>query len=626
MLQASCPYVRVTARPALLRRCLFANAVCALVALLLAIGPAYGDQQTGSQPDTIELLPESIIAPTLDALALVNRAVVHRRRGELHEARRSLEEAVRLVESARRGLRREPRASFFSSKQHLYDLFIDALLRLHEREPHAGHAAAALAASEQARERPLLDMVAEAPATLRENADPELLARERSLQARLNAAADGSVVGQGADNPVDLVRQLRAVGREIRASRPPQITIEEPVTLDAPAIQRLLGEDTVLVEYWLGEERSVVWTVSRDAIHAATLAPRAFLEALARRAYRQLRLRTRQQQPEGAIAALSDAVLTPIARRLRGRRLLIVPHGALHAIPFSALLLPGERHGRRMRLLERHEVVYAPSMSAVALLRARSSSATPSGQLVAVVADPVFTPDDPRVKSREHTRPVSSGRPAKGSARAVERAATDLGVMAAGAPIPRLPFSRVEAQGIVDLLPSSASSMAVGFAANLRTIKDAGLDRARIVHFATHALIHPLAVLSGLVLSLVNERGEPQDGFLRLHDIYNLRLPVDLVVLSACQTGVAERSEHHGVVGLTRGFMVAGARRVVASFWKIDDEATAALMKHFYSHLLGPENATAAEALRAAQRALQRDRRWAAPYYWAGFVVHGDWR
>jgi CHAT domain-containing protein len=123
---------------------------------------------------------------------------------------------------------------------------------------------------------------------------------------------------------------------------------------------------------------------------------------------------------------------------------------------------------------------------------------------------------------------------------------------------------------------------------------------------------------------MVDEKGNPQDGFLRMHDIYNLRIPVDLVVLSACNTALGKEVKGEGLIGLTRGFMYSGARGVVASLWKVDDDATAELMKHFYAGLF-QKGLTPAAALRDAQLALRSQKRWRSPYYWAAFVIQGEY-
>ena len=148
----------------------------------------------------------------------------------------------------------------------------------------------------------------------------------------------------------------------------------------------------------------------------------------------------------------------------------------------------------------------------------------------------------------------------------------------------------------------------------------------RIVHFATHGLINNQhAELSGIVLSLVDERGQPQNGFLRIYDIYNMNLKADLVVLSACQTALGKDIKGEGLVGLTRAFMYAGATRVVASLWQADDRGTAALMNRFYEGMLAQRQSPAA-ALRNAQLSMWKDKRWRHPRYWAAFTLQGEWK
>ena len=147
-----------------------------------------------------------------------------------------------------------------------------------------------------------------------------------------------------------------------------------------------------------------------------------------------------------------------------------------------------------------------------------------------------------------------------------------------------------------------------------------------MIHIATHGILNSRnPELSGLVMSLVDENGLPQNGFLRLHEIYNLDLPADLVVLSACQTGLGQEVRGEGLVGLTRGFMYAGAARVVVSLWNVDDAATAELMVNFYRGMLS-EGLSPGSALRAAQVKMWEQKQWSAPYYWAAFTLQGEWR
>jgi CHAT domain-containing protein len=237
---------------------------------------------------------------------------------------------------------------------------------------------------------------------------------------------------------------------------------------------------------------------------------------------------------------------------------------------------------------------------------------------VAVLADPVFEAGDPRVHASATAKVARP--PARPTG--LTRAMSSLGRER----FSRLPFSRREAEAIAAFVPPTALLQATDFEASRSFVSEARLSDRRVVHFATHGLFdseHP--DLSGLVLSLVDEKGAPRDGFLRMHEIYNLRLPADLVVLSACQTALGREIRGEGLVGLTRGFMYAGARAVVASLWQVDDESTAELMKRFYRGML-KEKRRPADALRKAQLELSRDRRWSAPFYWAGFVLQGEWR
>jgi CHAT domain-containing protein len=175
-------------------------------------------------------------------------------------------------------------------------------------------------------------------------------------------------------------------------------------------------------------------------------------------------------------------------------------------------------------------------------------------------------------------------------------------------------------------VPGREALAALDFKASQATVFSPELRDYRVIHFATHGYLNTeRPELSGLVLSLVDERGEPQDGFLSLSEIYNLRLSAELVVLSACQTGLGKQVQGEGLVGLTRGFMYAGAPRVVASLWAVQDRATAVLMGRFYEAML-QRGVRPAAALRAAQLSMQREERWSAPHLWAGFVIQGEWR
>jgi CHAT domain-containing protein len=228
-----------------------------------------------------------------------------------------------------------------------------------------------------------------------------------------------------------------------------------------------------------------------------------------------------------------------------------------------------------------------------------------------VLADPVFDPRDPRLAA-------GAGPPARLARAALpdrRRGGFD-----------RLPLTRLEAESIAALVAPDQRWLALGVQASRDAAVGGELARYRIVHFATHSRIDPhLPALSGVLLSQVGKDGSPRQGLLSLEDIYNLRLGADLVVLSGCETALGREIRGEGLVGLTQGFFQGGATRVVASLWPVQDRATAELMSHFYRAMLRDGRSPAA-ALREAQLALSRDRRWGDPYYWAGFLLQGEWR
>jgi hypothetical protein len=466
-----------------------------------------------------------------------------------------------------------------------------------------------------------------------------------------------------------LLDESRQVEAEIRKTSPRYAELKYPQPLGLPEIQRMLDSETLLLEYSLGEERSYLWAVTPTTIESFELPKRSQIEALTRQSYEwlaagetgdQLRARLAEhtaKTPEWA-TDLSRILLGPVAARLGKKRLVIVADGALQYLSFAALPEPltgrlgdsgtGGRSDEgieRMNkprpvassprrpvaftpLIANHEIVSLPSASSLSLLRRELAGRAPAPKIVAVIADPVFEDADERVKNggvkiaslnnKQDARPVAE--------REVFRSAIEVGATDAQQRLQRLIFSRREADEITRLAGAAASFKALDFAANRATALGSNLSQYRIIHFATHGLLnsqHP--ELSGIVLSLFDDQGRSQDGFLRLHDIYNLRLESDLVVLSACKTGLGKEIKGEGLVGLTRGFLYAGAPRVVASLWKVDDRATAELMKLFYQRMLR-DGLRPAAALRKAQIDMWKRPRWSAPYYWAGFTLQGEWK
>jgi CHAT domain-containing protein/tetratricopeptide (TPR) repeat protein len=586
-------------------------------------------------------------ADTLRAIARVERDT-----GNLTLARDTIKTALPLIEFIRTNISsQELRSSFFATVQDHYELYIDILMRLHFLDPSAGHDATALQACERARARSLLDLLSEAGADLLQDVDPLLAQRERTLQKQLNAKVEYQFrLLSGKHTPEQaaavaaeldaLTNDFQQAQAQIRATSPAYAALTQSQPLSLREIQQqVLDSETLLLEYSLGEERSYLWLLSHTSLTSFTLPKRSEVEATAVAVTRLLSEGGTPEEFDTRAAQLSRILLAPVAPYLGGKRLVIVGDGALQYVPFAALPQPmaRSRSSAALPLMAQHEIITLPSASTLAALRRQVQGRRPAAKSLAVLADPVFTRDDARVRA---TPPTSKAAPAPATTerqtvqqedvqqeyeRAAE-AARAIGLKRAGIDLRRLPFSRREAERLLALVPRRDALSALDFAASQATAMSPDLQQYRIVHFATHGYLNPeRPELSGLVLSLVDERGQPQDGFLSLAEVYSMRLKAELVVLSACETGLGTQVRGEGLVGLTRGFMYAGATRVVASLWAVEDRATAEVMASFYTAMLKRKLRPAA-ALREAQMSMWREARWNDPHRWAGFSFQGEWR
>jgi CHAT domain-containing protein/tetratricopeptide (TPR) repeat protein len=562
-----------------------------------------------------------------EAQTLLGFAVLERDRGRFLEAIARIESAIAIKENLRAVYtNKDLRSTYSASLQTLYEFYIELLMFLDWRYPSAGYDAKALQASEQSRARVLLEMLTEAGADIRQGVDPQLLAGERSLQSKLNLKAQlqlkllgssyNAVQAAALAKEIDeLTTEYEQIRARIRESSPRYATLMQPSALSLKEIQQLLDPDTLLLEYYLTQQRSYLWVVSQTAITSYVLSKRDKIESAARRVYESFSTSNPTLDNSEAARELSRMLLEPAAAQLGKKRLLIVSDGYLQYLPFAALPDPTLTNSIQPLIVE-HEIVSLPSASLLSVLRREFNSRSPAPKLVAALADPVFDRNDLRLK--QNAPPDS---PVLQLPPELERSLRDSG----GITFERLRSSRIEAETIVRMARAGDNLKALDFDASRATALSDKLGQYRIVHFATHGLlnsVHP--ELSGLVLSLVDEKGQAQDGFLRAHEVYNLKLGADLVVLSACQTALGKEVKGEGLVGLTRGFMYAGAPRVVASLWRVPSKATAELMTRFYQGMFVRKLRPAA-ALRAAQIEMWREKRWNEPFYWAAFVIQGEW-
>lgn len=585
--------------------------------------------------------------------------------GALVEARSHIERSIKIIEDLRTSVASPDfRTSYFAGVRKQYELYIDILMKLDRLQPGKGFGTDAFLASERSRARSLIDLLTEAQADVREGADPQLLEKERELRGLLRSQGEyqmdvsssnaNSVEAQNVKRQIeDLRSKYRELEARLRKQSPRFLALAQAPRLNLSQIQAELRDgDSILLEYALGDDRSYLWAVTRDSFSSYELPRRATLEDAGREVYRLLTARqTMAEEKDGdqtKVAAsdvlyyekayrLSQMILGPVAEQIGQKRLLVVTEGMLQYVPLDALpLLPPEEAVKAKELtttanvlpdlppvIATHEIVTLPSIATLAAIRQERRRIGSEDKIVAVLADPVFSTSDDRVENHLPTQTIPSPDLIQSSAQPALR---ELGARLRDGKAMRLAYASAEADAILESTPRGGGMAVKGFDARRETAMSTLVGEYRIVHFATHGFLnaeHP--ELSGIVLTMVNPDGSRANGFMPLQDIYNLNLSADLVVLSACDTALGKDIKGEGLVSLTRGFISAGSKSVVASLWKVDDRATAALMAEFYKGMLQDKLAPAA-ALRSAKEKIRGQKAWSAPYFWAGFVLQGEYR
>ncbi len=573
-----------------------------------------------------------------EATTLYGIAYAKRAQGNLTEALTNIESSLKIIENLRTKIASpELRSSYFATVQNHYEFYIDLLMQLHKTNPKSGYDTKALEASERSRARSLLELLQESNANIREGISPDLLQQEKSVQQQLDDIEKQRIETISSPNPnatkideidkqrLALLQQYQEVQTKIRTASPRYAALTQPQPLTLPEIQKqILDENTILLQYSLGKDRSYLWVVTSTGVTSYELPKRADIETAAKNFLETITSpiqRDIPQQVAQASANLGQVILQPAAAQLGNKRLLIVPDGVLHYTPFQALNISQTAgQNTNVPLIVEHEIITLPSASTLAILRQNYGDRKPPSRNLAILADPVFSPEDERIK----------GKITQATTEKLE--ANNLGLNQSLRasnrqwPPERLAFTRQEAQTISSLFPSASSSQKIDFDASRTTATDGSLANYQIVHFATHGLANSQnPELSGIVMSMVDDKGNLVNGFLRLTDIFNLKLAANLVVLSACQSGMGQNVRGEGMVGLTRGFMYAGAQRVAVSLWNVDDEGTSVLMQKFYQKMVQQKLAPAA-ALRAAQIEMMQEEKWKSPYYWAAFTLQGEWK
>ena len=596
--------------------------------------------------------------------------------GKLSEALAHLEKTIELVERRRQQVRSlDFRLNYFHDNEQYFQAYITLLMKLHAQNPTGNYDVLAFEGSERARARTLLDLLAEVEVDLWEGVDPKLLEQEHIVQATFNqkvnlwfgAKSDpnkSKVVKTLEAEIQDLNRNLNNLRAEMRAKNPRYAALTQAQTLKLTEIQhKHLDPETLLLVYSLGASDSYVWAITTTSLKSYRLPGRTLIEATAQQVYQALSWTpeaqpARRSSPPSSLPLdgnppdcikpaqeLSQMILGPLADQLGDKRLVVVADGILNLIPFGGLPSPlmsgtsdAQADQKALFLIEQHELTQLPSVSTLAALRQKAAPHNVVSPTLFVVADPVFSATDSRVKKALAAK-VSTGKMSTGKQPSkVATASSPPGLISQpdlpleltsqlrDGQLARLSFTRLEASEISKVFSPSNVIQHLDFEASREMVFKENLSRYAYVHFATHGVFHSeQPALSGLILTLVDSNGQTQPGLLGLQDIYKLKLNAELVVLSACNSGLGKLISGEGMMGLTRVFMTAGASRVVSSLWKVDDRMTSTLMKTFYT-LMIQKKMSPAQALREAQLQLLRTPQWNSPRQWAAFQLQGEWR
>jgi CHAT domain-containing protein len=576
------------------------------------------------------------------ARTLANIAKVLQDQGQLTEALDSIQAATKIFDNLYFAIDdRDLKTQYFTRIRYYHQLQIDLLMQLHRQSPTQGYDRLAFETGENARARSLIQLLSESNIDLKPKKNSPLVIQEQQIlksrsllerqRSQLLDSSNSPVQAKEIDQRIDLlIQQHKALMTRLRSENPAYTSLKYPQSLTLEQIQQqILDSNTMLLEYSLGQTRSYLWAVTKTDFFSYELPARAEINAAVNDYLKILTNPSLAERPQSVIQAsipLSQMLLNPVESELGQKRLLIVSDEALQYLPFATLALPsqmaGTTHAMQANsfLLAKHEIVNIPSVSTLAILRDQKKQSQPAAKSIAIFADPVFSQNDERLPkppgndSNQKTAPELNALP------------TTLQTLRSSPQLARLPETRREAEQILNLFPNKRNRFQVfDFNANKVNATRPDLNQYRIIHFATHGIfdsLHP--ELSRIILSTLNRQGVYQDASLTLYDIFNLNLSADLVVLSACQSGLGQNIRGEGLVGLTRGFMYAGTPRVLASLWNVNDESTAILMTDFYKAML-EQNLSPAAALRAAQIRMLQNPQWQSPYYWAAFTLQGEW-
>jgi CHAT domain-containing protein/tetratricopeptide (TPR) repeat protein len=548
-------------------------------------------------------------SPVGESNALFRNAEALAAQSRHAEARQQVQRAIELGEKVRGYVpNSDLKASYFIRVEQMYRFEIGLLLNTKDTVPEADRLEA-FTLFQRAQSRTLLDSLGtRLHASLLGGGDSEIVRGIEEHEQKIATLLRTPAEARERKDLLETVRTEEASLKQIESnaiSRDPRLGVFSNVVSAEDIQKRVLDQDSALIQFYLAEPSSYAWVITQSGIDLVKLPSREILEPDVRQV---LKFDLAGQWTGAQQLALNRIRrnLAPVLQAARKKRWVVVPDGALHFFPFT-LLTALDDQGRGPQ-----EIVKIPSASAIDINR-RTVHPTRPAYALAIFADPVFDALDSRVA---HTLRSDGG----GSLSTARNS-----IHAHGNSLPRLRYTLTEAHALSHLFRADPPRVFREFDATLQAADNA-LQNFRMIHLATHSLPdekHP--ELAKIVLSQVTARGVPRQGELFAHDIYQMKLSNDLVVLSSCQGAIGRQQPGEGPMSLARAFLFAGSRAVVASLWEVNDEATAELMKRFYTYMVHDKLPPSTALARAQSEFRRRPDRLHNPYYWAGFELYGEW-
>lgn len=573
---------------------------------------------------------------------LFNLAKIHFLEGDTQNAIENISKSLYITEKLYSDVTNANlKRTYFSNIYERYEFYINLLIQKHKQSLERRFIIQALQASEKSRSRSILEKLILSEANFTKDAHPNILNKEKEIRNLLNTNSDKltellsqntnkSEIEKISSELNKLEYELEEIKAELKQKSPIYSAIKNPEPFDLNDFQQnILDDNSILLEFSLGEKESYLWIVSKDDFSYIILPDQKVIEESIEKIHKTFDARQplpnediesyqkRKFESEAIynqeILLLSKEILEQITEKIANKRLIIIPDGKLALLPFATLIHPLTNKP----LIQHNEIVYQPSASFLSFLTKLGSRNSHPQKDLLVFADPVFSDDDIRLTTKPKNE-ISLPSVLSLNLR-------DFRLMDNGK-IPRLLASQNEAESIAKIVGTSQTSVISGFEANRERVLNSDLSNYKILHFATHGLVDvKRPEVSSIVLSQYDIDGNKNEGFLRLQDIYALNLNTDLVVLSSCESGVGKEIKGEGLMSINNAFLQAGAKSVLSSAWKVDDYATAELMKLFYQELID-KKLPPSEALRQAQIRMSENPQFSSSFYWAAFTVQGEFR